>query len=162
MMILKTTYKHPDYLPTMKNMKILILSAVSLLTLLLPSCNKMEAKGDVSFAKSTFESLVRGDSAVAEKIDWETLTSLGISVGGQYVAFKEELDRTNFRKGFITQFSASFRESGASVASFTNWRVVTHDKTHTEVAADSTSGQLHLTVSERDGIERLSAIEIAK
>lgn len=143
-------------------MKKLILTAISLLAVLLPSCEKMESKGDVTFAKSAFESLVRGDTSVADKIDWETLNSLGLPVGQQYVAFANESDRTNFRKGFITQFSASFRESGGSVDSFTGWRVVSHDGTHTEVAADSSSGILKLTVSERDGQERLSAIEIVK
>jgi len=143
-------------------MKKLILTAMSLLALLLPSCEKMESKGDVTFAKSSFESLVRGDTSVADKIDWETLNSLGLPVGQQYVAFANETDRTNFRKGFITQFSASFRESGGSVDSFTGWRVTSHDGTHTEVAADSSNGILKLTVSERDGQERLSAIEIVK
>lgn len=143
-------------------MKNLILSAISLLTLLLPGCEKMEAKGDVTFAKSTFESLARGDTSVAEKIDWETLNSLGIPVGQQYVAFANDADRTNFRKGFVTQFSASFRESGGSVDSFTGWRVTSHDETNTKVTADTTKGRLNLTVSKRDGKERLSAIEISE
>lgn len=143
-------------------MKTLLISLASLILLFLPGCEKMEAKGDVTFAKSTFESLVRGESEVAEKIDWDTLNSLGLPVGQQYVAFENEADRTSFRKGFITQFSATFRESGGSVESFTNWRVVSHDETHTKVAADSTNGTLMLTVSERDGMERLSAIEIEK
>ena len=143
-------------------MKTLILAAISLLTLLLPGCEKMEAKGDVTFAKTTFESLVRGDSGVTDKIDWETLNSLGLPVGQQYVSFANDSDRTNFCKGFVTQFSASFRESGGSVDSFSNWRVISHDETHTEVVADSADGTLKLTVSKRDGIERLSAIKIAK
>jgi hypothetical protein len=140
-------------------MKSLIISYLSLL-LLLPGCEKMEAEGDVTFAKTTFEALVRGDSDVAGSIDWETLNSLGIPVGQQYVSFENEADRTNFRKGFITQFSASFRESGGSMDSFSNWRVASHDGAHTEVAADSSTGTLKLTVSQRNGAERLSAIEI--
>lgn len=143
-------------------MRALIVLTLSLLVLLLPGCEKMEAKGDVTFAKSAFEALVRGDSEVAGKIDWDTLNSLGLPVGQQYVSFENEADRTNFRKGFITQFSASFRESGGSMDSFSNWRVVSHDDAHTEVAADSANGTLKLTVSERDGVERLSAIEIER
>lgn len=143
-------------------MKALILATVSILTLLLPGCRKMEAKGDATFAKTSFEALVRGDSEAADKIDWETLNSLGVPVGQQYVAFENEADRTSFRKGFVTQFSASFRETGASAESFGNWRVESHDGTHTRVAADSANGTLKLTVSERDGKERLSAIEIVR
>lgn len=141
-------------------MKTLILASLAMLVMFLPSCEKMDSKGDVSFAKNTFGALVRGDSAVADQIDWETLNSLGIPVGQQYVSFENEVDRTNFRKGFITQFSASFRESGGSMDSFGDWRVTSHDETHTEVAADSANGTLKLTVSERDGMERLSAIEM--
>ncbi len=120
--------------------------------------------GDVGFAKSTFESLVRGDSTVASKIDWPVFTATGVNHGAAYVALNTQPDRDKFVAQFITQFSSAFRESGASMDNFTNWRVLTHDSTRTEVAADSaaTGSTMTLTVSVRDGVERVSAINVSK
>ncbi len=143
-------------------MRTVIAVLTAAIALVASSCREAETAGDVGFAKSTFESLVRGDSDVATKIDWETFTSLGVPIGEQYVAMKSDEDRSRFKTGFITQFSSSFRESGASFADFTNWRVTSHDDIHTVVTADSAKGLLNLTVSERDSTERLSAMEIVK
>lgn len=120
--------------------------------------------GDVGFAKSTFESLVRGDTAVATKIDWPVFTAMGVNHGAAYVALNTQPDRDKFVAQFITQFSSSFRETGASMDNFTNWRVLTHDSTRTEVATDSTatSSTMTITVSVRDGVERVSAINVTK
>ena len=100
---------------------------------------------------------------MAEKIDWETFTSLGVPVGKQYVAMKNEEDRVRFKTGFITQFSSQFRDSGASAEDFTNWRATSHDDAHTVVTADSAKGMLELTVSERDSVEiDSSAMQVVK
>ena len=125
---------------------------------------KLEAAtaGDVRFARSTFESLARGDSSVADKIDWPVFTSLGQNVGAAYVALTSGVEKEKFVTGFITQFSVSFRESGGSVEGFTNWRVTAHDSQRTEVAADSANGVLTVIVSERDNVERVSSINIIK
>ncbi len=143
-------------------MKIVIAVITATCIFLSTSCKKTSPANDVSFAKSVFESLVRGDSDVAEKIDWETFTSLGVPVGKQYVAMKNEEDRVRFKTGFITQFSSQFRDSGASAEDFTNWRATSHDDTRTVVTADSANGMLQLTVSERDSVERLSAMQVVK
>lgn len=123
---------------------------------------KVATVGDVSFARSTFESLARGDSAVADKIDWPVFTSLGENLGAAYVAIASGVEKEKFVTGYITQFSISFRESGGSLENFTNWRVSFHDALKTEVAADSANGVLTVTVSERDGVERVSSINIVK
>ena len=154
------------------------MKTISLLTtlvalLLLPSCkqakrNYTEAKleaatvGDVTFARTTFESLARGDSAVAEKIDWPVFTSLGQNLGANYVALTSGVEKQKFVSGFITQFATSFRESGGTIEGFTNWRVTVHDALKTEVAADSANGVLTVIVSERDNVERVSSINIIK
>lgn len=143
-------------------MKILTAVLTATCIFLLTSCKESNSAGDVSFAKSVFESLVKGDSAVADKIDWETFTSLGVPVGQQYVALKNEEDRARFRTGFITQFSSQFRDSGASAKDFTNWRATSHDDVHTIVTADSAKGMLELTVSERNSAERLSAMKVVR
>jgi hypothetical protein len=118
--------------------------------------------GDVSFAKGTFESLAKGDSSVADKIDWPVFTSLGENLGASYVGLNSEVEKQKLVSGFITQFSISFRESGGSVDAFSNWRVVSHDSQRTEVAADSAGGVLTIIVSERDGVEKVSSINIVK
>ena len=57
-------------------MKFLRLLPLLLLPFVFSHCEKTAAKvaskGDLTFAKSTFESLARGDSATMENIDWAT------------------------------------------------------------------------------------------
>jgi len=147
---------------TMKMIRLLLLLAAPLCFL---SCEKggtLAAKGDVTFAKNTFESLVKGDSAVSTKIDWATFTSLGNNIGAAYSALPTSVDKEKFTTLFITQFATSFRESGGTINDFSNWRVTAHDATKTDVAADSPKGALLITVSERDGVERVSAINIVR
>lgn len=143
-------------------MKYLVLLVLAPLVLLFSNCKQTEAKGDVSFAKQTFESLARGDSSAIPNIDWETLNSSGVSVGKGYVALPNDAEKQSFQNSFVTQFAASFRDSGGNLDNFTNWRVISHNDISTEVGADSTAGQLVLTVSERNGVERLSAIQVVK
>ena len=123
---------------------------------------KVATAGDVTFARSTFESLARGDSSVAAKIDWPVFTSIGDNVGATYVALNTGAEKEKLINAFITQFASSFRENGGSVAGFTNWRVTAHDPAMTEVAADSASGVLTVIVAERDGVEKVSSINIMK
>ncbi|MBK1817579.1 hypothetical protein JIN84_18315 [Luteolibacter yonseiensis] len=148
---------------------------IPLLTLPLIFANCREAKrtvsevktevataGDVTFARSAFESLARGDASVAEKIDWPVFTSIGENVGASYIALPSAIEKEKLVNAFITQFATSFRENGGSIDAFTNWRVTAHDSAHTEVAADSSSGILSITVSERDGVEKVSSLNMIK
>ncbi len=120
------------------------------------------AAGDVTFAKNTFASLAKGDSSVSTKIDWPVFTSLGENLGASYVALSSDVEKQKLTSSFITQFSVSFRESGGSVDAYSNWRVVSHDSQKTEVAADSSGGVLTVIVSERDGVEKISSINVVK
>jgi len=124
--------------------------------------SEVATAGDVTFARSTFESLARGDAAVADKIDWPVFTSIGENLGASYIALPSGVEKQKLVSAFITQFATSFRESGGSIDGFTNWRVTAHDSTQTEVAADSASGVLTVTVSERDGVEKVSSINMIK
>jgi hypothetical protein len=119
---------------------------------------KIESKADMSFAKNTFESLARGDSAVIDKIDWATLTAMGQNIGAAYSQLPSETEKRNLETTFVTQFATSFRESGGSPDKFENWRVSHHDDLKTEVAADSGGGTITITVTERDGKERISGL----
>jgi hypothetical protein len=123
---------------------------------------KVATAGDVTFARSTFESLARGDSSVSTKIDWPVFTSIGENVGATYVALTTGAEKEKLINAFITQFASSFRENGGSIDGFTNWRVTAHDSARTEVAADSASGVLTVIVAERDGMEKVSSINIMK
>ncbi len=154
-------------------MKTIQILAVIAVTLPLCDCRRTSHKrtelkqeaatvGDVSFAKNTFESLVRGDSEVADKIDWEVLTSLGINAGASYVALDSEEEKKQFITGFITQFATSFRENRGQLEDFTNWRVVSHNSLRTEVAADSPDGVLTIIVAERNDKERVTSISFSE
>ncbi|WP_411827806.1 hypothetical protein [Luteolibacter sp. AS25] len=143
-------------------MKYLYLIIASAFAVAFTSCKEADAEADASFAKSTFEALARGDSSAADNIDWETLNSLGTPVGSTYSAMQKEEDKAAFRKNFIAQFSSSFRDSGGKLEDFTNWRVTTHDDTHTEVSADGPNGTMVITVSERNDVERVSVLELAQ
>jgi hypothetical protein len=119
---------------------------------------RLQGKADMSFAKDTFESLARGDSSVIDKIDWPTLTSMGENIGAAYSQLPSETEKRNFETSFVTQFATSFRESGGTPDKFENWRVSHHDDLKTEVAADSGGGTITITVTERDGKERISGL----
>lgn len=119
---------------------------------------KIESKGDVNFAKDAFESLARGDTAAIEKIDWEMLDSMGDNVGAKYSQFPSETQKRNFEKAYVTQFASEFQAAGGTPSQFTNWRVSYHDDIKTEVAADSNGGTVTITVTERDGKERISGL----
>lgn len=118
--------------------------------------------GDVGFAKTSFESLARGDSNAINQIDWPVFTSMGENVGASYTAITSGVEQQKFTQAFVTQFATSFRESGGSVDRFTNWRVTLHDSQKTEVAADSTTGVLTVIVSDRDSVQRISSINMIK
>ena len=147
-------------------MKTIHYLAIFSIPLLFSNCKETKLQvataGDVSFARNTFESLARGDSKVADKIDWPVFTSMGGNTGSTYVALTSGVEKDQFVTNFISQFAVSFRESGGKIEDFTNWRVSTHDKLKTEVAADSPTGVLTMTVAERDGVERVSSINIIK
>ena len=125
-------------------------------------CEKAALKTDTSFARATFISLAKGDTAVQNQIDWPTLTAMGTNVGAEYNLIPTETEKQQFRLNFITEFASSFRQSGGSVDNFTNWKVTFSDSTRTEVTADSPNGLLTLTVSERDSVERVSSIGMIK
>jgi hypothetical protein len=146
----------------MRALTLPLLFSPLLLSLALTQCERPAGRGDLTFAKGTFESLARGDSAVRSSIDWSTLQALGQNVGALYVQIPSEVEKGNFENAFVTQFAASFREAGGSPDQFTNWRVSFHDDLKTEVAADSGGGTITITVTERDGRERVSGLGFVK
>ncbi|WAC19387.1 hypothetical protein OVA24_19345 [Luteolibacter sp. SL250] len=128
------------------------------------SCDKTksEATGDVSFARSAFVALAKGDTKAQDMIDWPVFTAPGENVAAKYNAIPTETEKAQFRGEYVTGFATSFRQTGGSVDNFTNWTVSFHDSTRTEVTAQSPNGLLKLTVSERNSTEKLSAIDVVK
>ncbi|WP_035607109.1 hypothetical protein [Haloferula sp. BvORR071] len=146
-------------------MKQLLIAASLLSAITLTQCDeaehqvgKIESKADMSFAKDTFEELARGDSSVVDKIDWPMLQSMGEDVGAEYSQLPSETQKRNFETSYVTQFASGFQKSGGTPGQFTNWRVSHHDDIKTEVAADSGGGTVTITVTERDGKERVSGL----
>jgi hypothetical protein len=145
------------------------LAFVSTAAILFPSCKStnesveaVSTVGDTTFARETVGSLARGDTAVKHQIDWETLNSLGVNVGASYSAIASETEREEFKNAFITQFAASFRDSGGTIENFSNWRVSGQSDNRTEVSADSSNGVLRVTVSRRNDLERVSKLEMIR
>jgi hypothetical protein len=155
------------------SMKTIYIPTVLAALLLISNCRETEegysdAKlkastvGDVTFARRTFEALAKGESSVADKIDWPVFTMVGTNVGASYSALASAVEKEKFTNEFITQFALNFRQTGGVIENLTNWRVASHDALKTEVAADSPNGVITIVVAERDGVERVSSISVIK
>lgn len=145
--------------------QLLFAAGLSLSVLMLTQCDRtdqkfteIESKGDVTFAKATFEDLARGETSVIDKIDWPMLEAMGENLGLKYSQFPSETQKREFETAFVTQFASEFQRAGGSPSQFTNWRVSYHDDLKTEVAADSGGGTVTIIVTERDGKERISGL----
>lgn len=122
----------------------------------------ISAAGEVALAKSAFTSLVRGEANAAFHFDWNTLEVLGKNIGSEYVQISSEVEKETYRTAFISEFSASYRKSGATVDAVTNWRAVHKDDLKTEVAADSPGGVISMIVIKKDGADKVASITIVK
>ncbi len=144
-------------------MKLMNFSIALLLTILLSlqGCSNTSNDPDVQFGKTAFTALATGNTSADAMIDWPNLHAVGIDVGAQYIAMPNDTEKAGFRQGFISSFSSSFQSKGASADSLTNWRV--QDATAHTVTANAASGAtITLTVSQADGTQKISNIEMSK
>ena len=119
------------------------------------------AETDVVFAREVVEDLLGGDQSVAEALDWENLKVLGADAGRAYRELPNEEDREDVRRGFIEEFSESFKASGASVGALKNWREEGKEGDTTLVAVDTATGKtMHVLVVRRDGRQLVSELAI--
>jgi hypothetical protein len=135
----------------------------------LPGCSPKEKEKekesdlpDVGFAKRAFFSMVNG-SAAEGIIDWETFRAMGEDLGPKYRALATDAEKAAARKSFLAGFAVSTPNIRANPEAITNWRVKSETPSETVVAADMQKGAvLLLTVSKRDGTQRISAMELQR
>jgi hypothetical protein len=94
-------------------------------------------------------------------IDWETFQAMGDDLGKDYRALASDAEKMAYRKSFLIFFSASVPNIKANPGGITNWRVQSETPSETIVAANMQPGPvLLLTVSKRDGKQKISAMQI--
>jgi hypothetical protein len=117
---------------------------------------------DADFARESLTLLANGDNSVEGMLDWETFKVSGKQVGTQYNDLTTDTEREAFRKAFISSFSQSFKSTGASLDRVEKWQETGKEGDNTLVTASLPGAPgLVLTVTHRDGHQRLAAIEIA-
>lgn len=117
------------------------------------------AKTDAMFAKDAVEGLLNGDAAAADAFDWENLKIPGANAGEAYRTMPDEENKQAFRKDLIERYSKSFKASGSSVNSLTNWREQSKNGEITTVAADTATGKImQVTVTHKGGQQKVSEI----
>ena len=83
----------------------------------------------------------------------------GGDVASEYNDLPDEENRAEFRRNFLKGFSTSFKASGASAASASNWREESKGDCGTQVATDSPAGNtLVFTVVRKDGRQKISEL----
>ena len=102
-------------------------------------------------------------SAAESAIDWETFRTDEQDIGAVYKALPNDAEKASFRKQFLAGFARSTPNIKANPGGIRNWRVKSETPSETIVAADMNSGVVMLlTVSKRDGNQKLSALRIQK
>lgn len=121
---------------------------------------------DLDFARTAFKALAHGDTAARNLVDWDNFQAMGQNMGAVYKSLPDDKQRAAFRSSLVTSFSASFKKSGASAETLSNWRVKSAGKgatADTVIAADSPNkATLLLTVSKRNGSQKLAALNLGK
>lgn len=117
---------------------------------------------DTDFAREAMTLLTNGDNSVEGMIDWENFRVSDQQVGPQYNVIPTDTGKEAFRKAFVESFSKSFKASGADISKIKEWQDAGKDGDNTKVSASlpGASG-LMLTISHKDGHQRLAAIDVA-
>ncbi len=119
------------------------------------------ARADGDFARDAVGRLLDGDVSIEGAYDWENLKVPGGDVGEGYREMPDEDNRQALRKAFIEKFSASFKQSGASAASLTNWREQSKNAEMATVVADAPNGKsIAVSVSHKNGQQKISEIAV--
>ena len=124
----------------MKSTRIAVVAVWLMSLAVLPGCSGPTSP-DAEFAKKAFAAMSNNDSSAEDYIDWENFTAVGQDVGPMYQAMASETDRADFRKGFLSGFSQSFKGQGADASDLSNWTVVSESSSGTVVSAKTPSGK---------------------
>ncbi len=116
-------------------------------------------KGEVSFCRNIFKGLTERRQSIQKLIDWENLKALGVDIGATYNQLPNAKEKSDYRREFIKNFSASFRGAGGRFVAFSNWRKYKHSGPDTIIAADYlTKAKTILFVFSGYGKKKLTAI----
>jgi len=78
---------------------------------------------EVRLCRRVFAGLVNGNEAVRAAIEWERLKALGVDVGAAYARLPDEREQQEYQQAFVRSFAEGFQRGGATLRSFTNWRL---------------------------------------
>jgi len=121
---------------------------------------KVSQDQDIYFAREVFSGLVNARESVERQIDWANFKAVGSDIGADYSRFTTEIQRGYYRKGFIINFSLSFKNSGGTFNSFTHWAIYSKDNNKVVVSALSRINKtLLFTISKRGNKRKLESIQ---
>jgi hypothetical protein len=79
-------------------------------------------ENDVKACRRIFTALAHGNPKIRESIDWEHLKMLDTDIGESYKNLPNLYEKSLYQVVFIQHFAEGFRQGGADVKYFTNWR----------------------------------------
>ncbi len=116
---------------------------------------------DPDVAKKIFTQMAEGDLTVQGDIDWEGFKASGLDVGTQYMALKDDANKSAFRTSFLQNYSKSFKDTGATAAMLTEWKSESSDSTQAVVSAKTNHGTgVRLTLVKKNGGRLLSGLDL--
>lgn len=118
---------------------------------------------DLSFGRSVFYGLIKGDESVKKFIDWDSFKAIGQDLGANYSNLPPGREQEQYKKAFIINCGLGFQSVSTVSGSFANWRLRRSDKEIAVVAADSVGGSTILvTISKKDKRRKLISIDWEK
>jgi len=118
---------------------------------------------DLSFGRSVFYGLIKGNESVKKSIDWDSFKAIGQDLGANYSKLPSAREKEWYKKSFIINCSLGFQSLKGVPGSFANWRLRRSDSQTAVVATDSIGGStLLLTISKKDKKRKLVSIDWEK
>ena len=102
---------------------------------------------EVRLCRRVFAGLVNGHEAVRAAIDWERLKALDVDVGAAYAQLPDEQEQRNYQDAFVRSFAEGFRQGGATLRAFTNWRLGEDGTVSADYPAKQKTLRFRLSVS---------------
>lgn len=116
-------------------------------------------KDDIGLSRYILNGLVNGSYGIEKLIDWKALRAGNVDVAGVFSQYTTDKQRSNYKKAFVKGFSASFKQTGAKMSDFINWRIFEKGPETATVAIDGQGGTVLFTLSNQDSAKKLVKIE---